>query len=308
MPMGARTRNHTSIELQYERPFQWRAILDFLVARAIPGVEEVVAERYARTFAIQGQVGTVTVSAIDGRHALLATTDGADGDVTPEIVRRLRRVFDLDAEVKAIEAHLRRSSLLGPLIAAQSGLRAPGAWDGFELGVRAMLGQQITVVAAQGLAGKVAAAFGTPVEATSSGALTTVFPGPEALVSADLAPLGMPRARARAISNLAAANLADRDLFERRGTLAESVERLRALPGIGEWTAQYICLRALKDPDAFPAADVGLLTAASETGAPRLTPKRLLEMAEPWRPWRAYAAQHLWTSLSGPTRSGRPSP
>jgi 3-methyladenine DNA glycosylase/8-oxoguanine DNA glycosylase len=306
--MGARTTNSTTIELQYEPPFRWRAILDFLAARAIPGVEEVVGERYARTFAIDGHVGIVTVAAKDGRHALLATVDGADRDVTPEIVRRLRRVFDLEADVSVIEAHLRRSSLLEPLIAAQEGLRTPGAWDGFELGVRAMLGQQITVVAARALAGKVAATFGARLDkANGSEALTTVFPGPEALVGADLAALGMPGARARAISHLAAAALADRGLFEGRGTLAESVERLRTLPGIGEWTAQYICLRALKDPDAFPAADVGLVTAASGTVAPRLTPKRLLEMAEPWRPWRSYAAQHLWTSAyrSGQW-SGRP--
>ncbi len=189
------------------------------------------------------------------------------------------------------------NSGLAPLIARRPGLRTPGAWDSFEHAVRAILGQQITVRAARALAGKLVRRAGTPVtrEAAGHDALTHVFPTPEQVAAADLSDFGMPRARIVALQSLARAACADPKLFESAGARDDVVARLRALPGFGEWTAQYWALRALRDSDAFPAADVGLLRALTTNGA-RLSPKALAERAEAWRPWRAYAAQHLWAS------------
>jgi AraC family transcriptional regulator of adaptative response / DNA-3-methyladenine glycosylase II len=201
---------------------------------------------------------------------------------------RVRHLFDLDAEPEAIAAHLGADPTVGPLVRRRPGLRVPGAWDGFELGVRAILGQQITVRAATELAGRLVAAFGAPLPAPS-GPLTHLFPTPERLVGADVAALGMPRARAATIQALAAATLADPHLFDPH----RAPERLQAIPGIGDWTAQYVAMRAGRDADAFPASDVGLQRALQAPARP--TPRALAARAEAWRPWRAYAALHLWT-------------
>lgn len=183
-------------------------------------------------------------------------------------------------------------------MAARPGLRVPGAWDGFELAVRAILGQQITVAAATRLAGKLVACFGEAFAdpgAVEQG-LTHVFPTPRRLAEGDLAAIGMPKARRTALSALAAAVVADRLIFGPRASLDEAVARLRSLPGVGEWTAQYIAMRELREPDAFPAADIGLMRALSDASGVRPSPAELLTRAEPWRPWRAYAALHLWAS------------
>jgi AraC family transcriptional regulator of adaptative response / DNA-3-methyladenine glycosylase II len=186
---------------------------------------------------------------------------------------------------------------LAPLIARRPGLRTPGAWGGFEFAVRAILGQQITVRGARSLAGKLVQLAGSPVrpEATGHAALTHVFPAPKQLAEAGLSDLGMPRPRIAALQALARAAVANPKLLESNGAEDDVLARLLALPGFGEWTAQYWALRALRDSDAFPAADVGLLRALATNGK-RLSPKALMERAEAWRPWRAYAAQHLWTA------------
>ncbi|MDF2902332.1 MAG: 3-methyladenine glycosylase 2 [Phenylobacterium sp.] len=183
-------------------------------------------------------------------------------------------------------------------MAARPGLRAPGAWDGFELSVRAVLGQQITVHAARMLAGKITAAHGSPLEdeAANQLGLTHFFPTPEQLALIDVETLPMPRSRGRALAGLATAAAADPDLFGTRRSLDEAVAALRALPGIGEWTAQYIAMRALREPDAFPSADIGLMRALEGPDGVRPTSAELLARAERWRPWRAYAASHLWSA------------
>lgn len=289
------------VRLSYEPPYDWPAIVAFLGARAITGVELVEADRYRRTIEIDGRHGTIEIVPLPDRPALAATIWFPDDRAMPAIVARIRRVFDLDADVGAIGAELAENPVLAPLVAARPGLRVPGAWDGFELAVRAVLGQQITVSAARGLAAKLVAVYGEP-PAVDGGmlpvGLTTVFPRPSRLAAAPLADLGMPGARAGALSALAAAAAAHADLFERGEDLASAVVRLRALPGIGEWTAQYIAMRALREPDAFPAADIGLLRAMTGPDGLRPSAAALLARAEAWRPWRAYAAQHLWTSLS----------
>lgn len=280
--------------LRYRPPYDWDAMLDFLRLRAIPGVERVEGDTYARTICLDGSQGTVSVRPGAG-NALQAVVRFPRLQALPAIIARLRRVFDLASDPVAIAAQFARDPVLTALIQARPGLRVPGAWDGFELAMRAVLGQQITVAAAIRLAGKLVAAHGAPM-AQPDGALTHVFPLPEAVAGAELASLGMPRSRAATLSAVAAAAVADRHLFEAGGSLAESVLRLREIRGIGEWTAQYIALRQLREPDAFPSADIGLIRALERLESRAYTPAQLLARAEAWRPWRAYAAQHLWAA------------
>ena len=285
------------ILLPYRAPYDWPAMLGFLRARAIPGVETVSHDGYARTIEVAGAHGTVTVRPSAG-NALRATIQFPQLSALPTIVARLRRVFDLIADPEVIGAHLAEDPALAPLVAARPGLRVAGAWDGFELAVRALLGQQITVAAARGLAGKLVAAYGKPLSGAirAFDGLTHVFPGPERLAEEDLSTLGLTRARAAALGSLARAVMADPEIFGPRRTLEEAIVKLRALPGIGEWTAQYIAMREMREPDAFPAADIGLMRAMTDRKGRRPTPVALLARAERWRPWRAYAAQHLWAS------------
>jgi AraC family transcriptional regulator of adaptative response / DNA-3-methyladenine glycosylase II len=206
-------------------------------------------------------------------------------------------VFDLAADPAAIGEHLARDPVLAAMVARRPGLRAPGAWDGFELAIRAILGQQITVVAARGLAAKLVATYGQPLpEDLASEGLTHVFPTPQQLSGADFAALGMPKSRAAALTAMTQAVAADPLIFGPKRTLEEAVAALKALPGIGEWTAQYIAMRELREPDAFPAADIGLMRALADETGKRPTPAELSARAEAWRPWRAYAALHLWSS------------
>jgi len=287
-----------TLRLGYRAPYDWDAILGFLSHRAIEGVELVEGGRYARTIEIDGGFGSIEVR--PGKAHLEATIRFPKVTALLAIVARLRRLFDLDADIATIGAHLSGDRGLAPLIARRPGLRAPGAWDGFELAVRAILGQQITVTGARKLAVKIAGLAGTPVgpEITGDARLNTVFPSAARMAKADLSTLGMPRARIAALNGLAHAVAADPKLIEPAGSYEETVEKLLALPGFGPWTAQYWALRALRDSDAFPAADVGLLRSpvVAVADGKRPTPKALLERAESWRPWRAYAAQHLWTA------------
>jgi len=284
-----------AITLPFAQPYDFEAMLRFLAARAIPGVELVADNSYRRTISLNGEHGTVEVALNTARTALSAKIQFPQVGALSAIVGRLKRVFDLGADPTAIASHLSADPRLAPLVAARPGLRVPGAWDGFELAVRAVLGQQITVSAATKLAGKLVAAHGEPF-ANDCG-LTHVFPSPEKLAGHDLRLLGMPSNRATALSSLATAFAADQRLLHHcaRG-LDDAVLRLRALPGIGEWTAQYIAMRALREPDAFPAADIGLMRAMADRKGVRPTPLQLLTQAERWRPWRAYAALYLWTS------------
>jgi AraC family transcriptional regulator of adaptative response / DNA-3-methyladenine glycosylase II len=209
----------------------------------------------------------------------------------------VRRVFDLAADPDTIGAHLAQDPLLAPQVAARPGLRVPGAWDGFELAVRAIFGQQITVPAATRLLGRLVEAHGVllPEEMRGTDGLTHLFPSPARLAAVDLG-LGMPRARLEAVTSLAKALVADPSIFSPGASLEAAIAKLRALPGIGEWTAQYIAMRELREPDAFPAADIGLMRAMATADGGRPTPSQLLSLAEPWRPWRAYAALHLWAA------------
>lgn len=287
---------HGEIELllRYHPPYDWPAMLEFLRRRAIPGIECVTADRYVRSVQFDGVQGTVAVQAASG-DALRATLRFPKLSVLPVIIARLRRVFDLATDPIIIAGHLAKDPVLAALVQARPGLRVPGAWDGFELAIRAVLGQQITVAAAVRLAGRLVAAHGQPMT-QPEGNLTHVFPEPEALAAVDLASLGMPRSRAAALSAVAAAAMADTHLFDASRGLDEAVQRLRLIRGVGEWTAQYIALRQLREPDAFPAADIVLLHAMARQEGRGYSSSELLQRAQTWRPWRAYAAQHLWAS------------
>jgi AraC family transcriptional regulator, regulatory protein of adaptative response / DNA-3-methyladenine glycosylase II len=291
------TAGSVTVKLGYRLPYHWEAILSFLEARAIPGVESVSSGRYARTIAINDEHGVLVVEPVEG-NCLRATVRFPKLRCLPAIIARVRRVFDLAADPVAIGAHLSQDPILAPLVAARPGLRVPGAWDGFELAVRAILGQQITVPAATRLAGNLVSLHGARIvePAAFELGLTHVFPTPRQLAGADLAALGMPKARRAALSSLAAAIVADPLIFGARRSLDTAIAQLRSLPGVGEWTAQYIAMRELREPDAFPAADIALMRATSDRTGARPSAAELLAHAEQWRPWRAYAALHLWAS------------
>lgn len=282
--------------LAYQPPYDWPAMLGFLSARAIVGLETVVDGVYSRSISLNGIHGTLSIQ-LATADALELTLDFPDPTALPEIVARVRRMFDLDADLVTVHRHLQMDPLLARLIDERPGLRVPGTWDGLELAIRAVLGQQITVGAAIKLAGKLVAQYGLPLASPRAG-LTHVFPEAAVLAAADLATLGMPKSRGRTLSGVAQALLDDPLLFEpgREGGVA----RLLALHGIGDWTAQYIALRQLRDMDGFANGDVGLINALSALEGGPVTAKQLLMRAEAWRPYRGYAAQLLWTSLSRP--------
>jgi AraC family transcriptional regulator, regulatory protein of adaptative response / DNA-3-methyladenine glycosylase II len=286
-----------SVRLAYRPPYDWEAMLSFLSARAIPGVELVSANDYRRTIAIGRHCGVINVAPAD-KNRVDVMVRFPDMAALPQIIARVRRVFDLAADPDTIGAHLAVDPALAPLVKARPGLRVPGAWDGFELAMRAVFGQQITVPAATRLLGKLVQAHGEPLAAAAkdSEGLTHLFPSAKRIAAADLAALGMPGARAKAASALAQIIADDPAIFSRGASLDDAIAKLRALPGIGEWTAQYIAMRELREPDAFPAADVGLLRAMATPDGRRPSPAELLDRAERWRPWRAYAALHLWAA------------
>ena len=271
-------------------------MLGFLSARAITGLETVEAVVYRRSISLGAQHGWISVAPGEGDW-LEVGVEFPDTALLPEIERRLRAMFDLDAQPALINAQLATDPLMAQLVAARPGLRVPGTWDGLELAIRAVLGQQITVVAAIRLAGKLVAQYGQPLQ-TPYAEITHVFPTPHVLAAADLATLGMPKARGRTLSGVAQALLDDPEVFEPKASLKEGVARLVALPGIGDWTAQYIAMRQLREPDAFASGDIGLINALAALEGGPVTARQLLARAEAWRPLRAYAAQHLWTSLS----------
>jgi len=293
-----------TLKLSYRSPYDWDAMLAFLTLRAIPGVEMVKDGVYARIIALGDSRGMISVGPTTG-DKLSVTVRFPDLTALPSIIARVRRVFDLAANPITIGAHLAQDPTLAPLVAARPGLRVPGAWDGFELAVRAVLGQQITVPAAIILAGRLTRDYGERLTETwpDFEALTHVFPSAEQLAAEDLSGLPMPRARSSALSSLAHAVAADPSMVTPRGSLEEAITTLRGLAGIGEWTAQYIAMRQLREPDAFPAADIGLMRAMADAEGTRPSAAALLAHAERWRPWRAYAAQHLWASEAYPVKS-----
>ncbi len=285
--------NWIEIRLGFRPPFDWNFFLDFYRARAIPGVEYVDGDCYRRVIRIDDQIGLTAIRLGNGDY-LCAAIRFPIVTALPHIVQRLRNAFDLDADPMMIREHLSADRVLQRYVRARPGLRVAGVWDPFEQAVRAVLGQQVSVAAARKLAARLAERWGDSIEIEDEPELRFAFPTPAQLVNADVASLGMPRKRGAAVSALAQAVLADPDFLKRGATLEDGLSRLKALPGFGEWTAHYIAMRAMREPDAFPASDVGLLRALEDKNGHRPTANELTARSEPWRPWRAYAAQYLW--------------
>ncbi|HTH52464.1 MAG TPA: AlkA N-terminal domain-containing protein [Edaphobacter sp.] len=286
------------LRVRYRPPYDWDAMLWFLEARAIPGVEVVEDGVYRRTVEIDGEIGTIEIQHLPQRQSLGVTIYFPTVQALPAIVNRVRRLFDLGADIETIDEHLSRDERLAALIAQRPGLRAPGGWDGFELAVRAVLGQQVSVAAARKLAGQLVALHGRtlPKERIRHAGLTHTFPAAKRIASASAIGLGMPKTRLDTLKAVAQAVVENPNLFRASGTIEEAIARLRTIPGVGEWTAQYIALRAIREMDAFPGSDIGLLRGAEKVLGVSATVKTLLNEAEAWRPWRAYAAQHLWAA------------
>lgn len=295
----AATDEPLTLLLGYRPPYEFEAMLDFLRTRALPGVEAVDGDSYARVIAPpdddpHAPPGWLRVSAAeDGGHALRLQVHGVAPARLLPIVTRLRRMFDLDADPQVIAATLSTDPLLEPLLHRHPGLRLPGGWDGFEIAVRAILGQQVSVAAARTLAARLSQRFGRPLVSPCAPGLDRLFPTPAALADADLASIGVMPARAETIRGVARALLDGRIDFNAERTLDDFTARWVALPGIGPWTAQYIAMRALGHPDAFPTEDLVLRRTATG-GESALTARALSARAEGWHPWRAYAVIQLW--------------
>jgi AraC family transcriptional regulator, regulatory protein of adaptative response / DNA-3-methyladenine glycosylase II len=287
------------LRLRYRAPYDWDNMIAFLQARAIAGVEVVEDGRYLRTVEVDGAIGSIRVSHLPKHQSLEVAIFFPKVKALPAIVARVRRMFDLEANIDTIDQHLSADPALAALVRQRPGLRAPGGWDGFEIAVRAVLGQQISVTAARQLAGRLAKLHGrlVPKPFRNYPSLSHVFPDAERLATASTIGLGMSAARLAALKAVAEATVANPNLFHPLGGIEETVARLKTIRGIGEWTAQYIALRAVRESDAFPATDLGLLRgAASIEGGMKVSPPTLINRAESWRPWRAYAAQHLWAA------------
>ena len=286
-----------TVRLRYRPPYDFAAMLGFWRLRAVDGIEHVDGERYLRAVRHDDVLGTVEIAHVPRAASLVATLRFPNVRVLPGVIARIRRVFDVDVDVSAVTAHLGRDPWLAPLVAARPGLRAAGAWDGFELGVRAILGQQVSLAAARTLCGKLVRLCGSPLPSTggATSPLAFAFPTPAEVHTANLEALGVPQARRRALTALASAALEDPELFQPLGSIEETVARLVGVPGLGAWSAHYIALRAAREPDAFPASDLGLLRGAAR-GSRRPTPQELERRSERWRPFRAYAAEQLWAA------------
>jgi AraC family transcriptional regulator, regulatory protein of adaptative response / DNA-3-methyladenine glycosylase II len=292
--------DEVSLALCYRPPYDWNHLRDFFALRATPGVERVDPQGYGRLIRIDAGHALIQVRPLPDRDALQLRVRGAPPSALFQIATTARRVFDLSADPALLMAGLGSDPLLRPLVRRRPGIRIPGTWDPFECAVRAVLGQQVTVAAARTLAGRVVERAGEPVAAEEAG-LTRLFPTPQALAAASLDGLGLTGSRILALKSLALAVLAGEVAFDRQAD--EVVASLVKLPGIGEWTAQYIALRALGEPDAFLSADLIVRRMAAGDGPP-LTTKELEQRAEAWRPWRGYAVMHLWCAASKRDKTG----
>lgn len=280
--------------LRFRPPFHWAALMEFLALRATPGIEEVQDSRYRRIISMYGHVGWIEAALHQTSDAVSVRIHFPEARWLFLIIERVRRMFDLTADPNEIASCFLRDPILASRVRQSPGLRVPGCWDGFELAVRAVLGQQVSVRGATTLAGRLVRSFGTPVNAAFG--LTHLFPSSQKMAESDLASIGLPKARATALRAIAQAVCDGKISFAGVVNVEEFLAQFCELPGIGNWTAQYVAMRALNEPDGFPASDLGLLRALNLRD-----PRKLSEMAQGWRPWRAYAAMYLWQTSAEPT-------
>lgn len=289
-----------SVQLPYRLPFDWSRVLSFFAARATPAVEQVQDGRYLRSICVGEDEGIIDVRDT-GRHLALSL-HGLGTEALFSIVQRVRGLFDLDASTDDIARVLSPDRTLRSLLTGNAGVRVPGAWDGFELTVRAILGQQVSVAAATTLAGRVAERYGERIDVSIEDLQSVpnrLFPRPEKLQRAKLESLGIISSRAQTIRSVSRAVVSGDLNFDAAQHPQSVSAALKSIKGIGDWTAEYVAMRAMKDPDAFPSADLGLLRAFDRPGGHRMKPKELEQRAEAWRPWRAYAALLIWGSAEG---------
>lgn len=292
-PGAAGPSGRIVLRLARRAPFAWSALLRFLALRAVPGVEEVVDGVYRRSLRLPHGAAIVEL-AEDGEAVRCALALADPRDLGPAVAR-CRRLLDLDADPVAVAETLGGDPLLGAFVRAVPGRRSPGAVDGAELAVRAVLGQGITVAAARTLAVRLVEAHGTPLAAPSGG-VTHLFPAAADLAAIDPASLPGPAARRAALHGVAGAIVTGALVLDAGADRVEAARRLQAIRGVGPWTTAYVAMRALSDPDVFLPGDVALRHAVTRSGG-RGDPRRLAALAMPWRPWRSYAVHHLWASL-----------
>lgn len=287
-----------TVRLPYRQPFAWSALLDFFRPRVTPGVEAVDGDCYRRTLAVGKTHAVVELRPSAQGSYLSLTLHNVSTPALFETVQKARDVFDLDAPVAEIASVLSADPALKKILQRHRGIRVPGAWDGFELTIRAILGQQISVRAATTLAGRIVTRYGEPLEGTSSSErdLLYLFPTAERLSRARFNDIGLVRRRANTLRQVATAVVRGELEFDTAADPEAFCTALKSIKGIGDWTAQYVAMRALKNPDALPASDLGLLKALHHPR--RISPSELERHAERWRPWRAYAALLLWNSLT----------
>ncbi len=289
-----------TLHLPFRPPLNWNALLGFMVQRAMPGVESVQNGIYQRAIVLNGKAGLIKVwlnQKTEKGNRLSLQIIFPEVNQLFKISEKVKQLFDLDAPTLEIDDFLSREQLLRDTIIKNRGIRIPGFWDPFELSIRAIVGQQISVKGATTIAGRIIKAYGKQVlDHGDPDIPDSVFPEAEVLREADYTGLGLTTRRIKTIRDFSNA-VATREIdFENNLTPDFFREKIKTIKGIGEWTAQYISMRVLRDPDAFPESDLGLLKAASDTEE-RITPKALLEMSQRWRPWRAYAGMYLWRKL-----------
>lgn len=282
--------NQYVFRLRFRPPYDWPGMLSFLAPRALPGVEVVEADRYRRSISVNGKRGNFEVSLDESQNSLLVRVQFGDPCALFLIIERIRAMFDLNADWTTIVRTLQADPALARRVAARPGLRVPGCWNGFELATRAILGQQISVKGATTFAGRLVTTFGERFSPAPG--ITHLFPTPQAIADARLESIGLTKARSETIRALARSVRDAQINFEAITDSEDFLARLTQIPGIGRWTAQYVAMRALGEPDAMPAGDLGLLHALDLKSA------RELEMrSEAWRPWRAYATMYLWSTM-----------
>jgi AraC family transcriptional regulator, regulatory protein of adaptative response / DNA-3-methyladenine glycosylase II len=286
------------LRLTYHGPLDWTSLVEYLGARAIPGVEQVSGDTYRRTVVVDGDPGVIELRP-GNREEIVLVVHLPHWEELIHVVERARRICGLDLDLAEAERHLARDDVIGPIVRAHSGVRVPGTWDPFETGVRAIIGQQISIAAANTISGRLVARLGTPVAGLSQLGLTHTFPSAQTVAHADLYGLGLPPARGDAVRAFAHAVVEGDVRLDGSASLQELVASVTAIPGLGDWTANYIGLR-LGERDAFPANDLGLRRALAgyAEGKP-------VELAERWRPWRALAATQLWSASTAPVELAR---
>jgi AraC family transcriptional regulator of adaptative response / DNA-3-methyladenine glycosylase II len=300
----ARAEGTSTLQLSYRPPYDWAGVLEFLASRELKGVEHVTDSAYARTVMLGDKRGWIRVTRKAGKNALLLEFTHSLTPVLPALLSRVRNLFDLNARPDIISRQLRKDPRLAPLVKRTPGMRVPGAFNGFELGLRAILGQQVTVKAATTIACRFAAAFGEPI-VTPVPELNRLTPAAERLAHAsidDVARLGVVSARARSIIALAQAQLSGAVALDQgvHHDPNEAMRRLAELPGIGQWTAHYIAMRALRWPDAFPKEDIAVRNNLGGVSA-----REAEELSQAWRPWRSYAVLHIWRNAGADVAEAR---